>query len=153
MSASGLKLHQSWFQCTTTTLAVVLAAWQRFPPISLHAVESRSNLQVHLFSSIAVLLPAFMHAYGHCWHAAAFIASPAGEPLYAWCGPQPNSRLLLNYGIVDESNPYDKLPLTVTLPANDPLYKVKRGILQVGACAYAEAWGFAAGAMHKAAQH
>uniref|UniRef100_A0A383VYM3 Rubisco LSMT substrate-binding domain-containing protein n=1 Tax=Tetradesmus obliquus TaxID=3088 RepID=A0A383VYM3_TETOB len=53
-----------------------------------------------------------------------------GEPLYAWCGPQPNSRLLLNYGIVDESNPYDKLPLVVTLPANDPLYKVKRGILQ-----------------------
>lgn len=51
--------------------------------------------------------------------------------MYAWCGPQPNSRLLLNYGIVDESNPYDKLQLTVTLPANDPLYKVKRGILQV----------------------
>ncbi len=33
------------------------------------------------------------------------------EPLVAWCGPQPNSRLLINYGIVDESNPYDKLPL------------------------------------------
>jgi hypothetical protein len=32
-----------------------------------------------------------------------------GEPVYAWCGPQPNSRLLINYGIVDESNPYDKL--------------------------------------------
>jgi histone-lysine N-methyltransferase SETD3 len=58
----------------------------------------------------------------------------AGEPLYAWCGPQPNSRLLLNYGIVDESNPYDKLALVVTLPANDPLYKVKRGILQVRLC-------------------
>lgn len=54
-----------------------------------------------------------------------------GNPIYAWCGPQPNSRLLLNYGIVDESNPYDKLQLTVTLPADDPLYKVKRGILQV----------------------
>jgi hypothetical protein len=83
--------------------------------------------QSHLSCSIS----AFLHAYIHCWHAAASIASPAGEPLYAWCGPQPNSRLLLNYGIVDESNPYDKLPLTVTLPANDPLYKVKRGILQV----------------------
>lgn len=32
-----------------------------------------------------------------------------GEPLYAWCGPQPNSRLLINYGFVDEGNPYDKL--------------------------------------------
>eukprot|EP00879_Flechtneria_rotunda_P026362 GHRR01028105.1.p1 GENE.GHRR01028105.1~~GHRR01028105.1.p1 ORF type:complete len:274 (+),score=85.18 GHRR01028105.1:1140-1961(+) len=53
-----------------------------------------------------------------------------GDPVYAWCGPQPNSRLLINYGIVDESNPYDKLQLTVTLPADDPLYKVKRGILQ-----------------------
>lgn len=25
---------------------------------------------------------------------------------------QPNSRLLINYGIVDENNPYDKLPLS-----------------------------------------
>ena len=32
-----------------------------------------------------------------------------GSPVAAWCGPQPNSRLLLNYGIVDEHNPYDKL--------------------------------------------
>lgn len=54
----------------------------------------------------------------------------AGEPIYAWCGPQPNTRLLINYGIVDESNPYDKLQLTVTLPSSDPHYKVKRGILQ-----------------------
>lgn len=54
-----------------------------------------------------------------------------GDPVYAWCGPQPNTRLLINYGIVDESNPYDKLQLTVTLPSNDPHYKLKRGILQV----------------------
>jgi hypothetical protein len=32
------------------------------------------------------------------------------------------------------SHPYDKLPLTVTLPANDPLYKVKRGILHASGC-------------------
>ena len=25
-----------------------------------------------------------------------------GELLTTWCGPQPNSRLLLNYGLVDE---------------------------------------------------
>ncbi|KAL4457345.1 hypothetical protein ABPG75_012210 [Micractinium tetrahymenae] len=49
-----------------------------------------------------------------------------GEPLTAWCGPQPNSRLLINYGIVDESNPYDKLPLSITIPSNDPLYRLKR---------------------------
>jgi histone-lysine N-methyltransferase SETD3 len=53
-----------------------------------------------------------------------------GEPVYAWCGPQPNSRLLLNYGIVDEGNPHDRLPTTVTLPAADPLYKLKRDLLQ-----------------------
>lgn len=29
-----------------------------------------------------------------------------GEPVYAWCGPQPNRRLLLNYSIVDDNNPY-----------------------------------------------
>ncbi|KAI8466475.1 MAG: hypothetical protein J3K34DRAFT_433512 [Monoraphidium minutum] len=52
-----------------------------------------------------------------------------GEPIYAWCGPQPNSRLLINYGIVDESNPFDKLQLTVTLPSSDPLFKAKRDIL------------------------
>ena len=32
----------------------------------------------------------------------------AGEPIKAWCGPQPNRRLLLNYGIVTDDNPYDK---------------------------------------------
>jgi histone-lysine N-methyltransferase SETD3 len=53
-----------------------------------------------------------------------------GQPVYAWCGPQPNSRLLINYGIVDESNPYDKLQLTITLPSSDPLYKSKRDVLQ-----------------------
>ena len=29
-----------------------------------------------------------------------------GDPVYAWCGPQPNRRLLLNYSIVDDDNPY-----------------------------------------------
>lgn len=41
-------------------------------------------------------------------------AYAAGEPVLAWCGPQPNARLLINYGIVDEQNPYDRLPLTGT---------------------------------------
>ena len=30
------------------------------------------------------------------------VAVAAGQPIAAWCGPQPNRRLLLNYGIVDE---------------------------------------------------
>ncbi|EMS66279.1 hypothetical protein TRIUR3_22444 [Triticum urartu] len=29
------------------------------------------------------------------------------------CGPQPNSRLLLNYGFVDEDNPYDRIAIEV----------------------------------------
>ncbi|GAX79600.1 hypothetical protein CEUSTIGMA_g7041.t1 [Chlamydomonas eustigma] len=53
-----------------------------------------------------------------------------GEALCAWCGPQPNSRLLLNYGLVDENNPYDKLQVTITLPNNDPLFRIKRAVLQ-----------------------
>ena len=53
-----------------------------------------------------------------------------GEPVYAWCGPQPNAALLLNYGIVDEDNPYDKLSMTVTIPHQDPLFQQKRTILQ-----------------------
>jgi hypothetical protein len=52
-----------------------------------------------------------------------------GEQLQAWCGPQPNSRLLLNYGIVDDNNPYDKLPLGVVIPSDDPLYREKRNKL------------------------
>lgn len=32
------------------------------------------------------------------------------------CGPQPNTRLLLNYGFVDEDNPYDKLFVKVSTP-------------------------------------
>eukprot|EP00873_Tetraselmis_striata_P018202 jgi/Tetstr1/438466/TSEL_027021.t1 len=35
-----------------------------------------------------------------------------GEPLEAWCGPQPNSRLLVNYGLVDDNNPYDKMQVS-----------------------------------------
>ncbi|KAK9834599.1 hypothetical protein WJX74_005523 [Apatococcus lobatus] len=53
-----------------------------------------------------------------------------GEPVYAWCGPQPNAALLLNYGIVDENNPYDKLSMTVTIPHQDPLFQQKRTMLQ-----------------------
>jgi len=54
----------------------------------------------------------------------------AGEALEAWCGPQPNSRLLVNYGLVDECNPYDKMQMTVSIPQTDPLFSRKRSILQ-----------------------
>jgi len=54
-----------------------------------------------------------------------------GEAVVAWCGPQPNSRLLINYGIVDESNPYDKLSVTATIPNTDALYQKKRHALQL----------------------
>jgi hypothetical protein len=54
----------------------------------------------------------------------------AGERVYAWCGPQPNSRLILNYGIVDEGNPYDKLSILATLPNAGPLFQTKRRLLE-----------------------
>ena len=53
-----------------------------------------------------------------------------GEAIKAWCGPQPNRRLLLNYGIVTDDNPYDRLALTVTLPHADALFQAKRAVLQ-----------------------
>ena len=34
-----------------------------------------------------------------------------GDPITVWFGPQPNQRAFLNYGIVDEDNPHDKLML------------------------------------------
>lgn len=52
-----------------------------------------------------------------------------GQPVLAWCGPQPNSRLLLNYGLVDEANPYDRMPVVATLDSRDPLFKAKRAAL------------------------
>lgn len=52
-----------------------------------------------------------------------------GQRVFAWCGPQPNSRLLLNYGIVDEGNPYDKLTVTATLPSSMPHFQSKRRLL------------------------
>eukprot|EP00252_Welwitschia_mirabilis_P009471 TRINITY_DN22071_c0_g1_i1.p1 TRINITY_DN22071_c0_g1~~TRINITY_DN22071_c0_g1_i1.p1 ORF type:complete len:501 (+),score=90.01 TRINITY_DN22071_c0_g1_i1:173-1675(+) len=54
----------------------------------------------------------------------------AGEPIVVWCGPQPNARLLLNYGFVDEDNPHDHLTVEVSLDTKDPLYQDKRIIAQ-----------------------
>jgi len=53
-----------------------------------------------------------------------------GEPITAWFGPQPNHRAFLNYGIVDEDNPHDKMSLEVTIPQADPLFQLKRRLLQ-----------------------
>ena len=33
-------------------------------------------------------------------------------------------QLLVNYGIVEDDNPYDKLQLTATIPHSDPLFQV-----------------------------
>ncbi|XP_051120511.1 uncharacterized protein LOC127244158 [Andrographis paniculata] len=50
----------------------------------------------------------------------------AGEPIVVWCGPQPNSKLLLNYGFVDEDNPYDRILVEASLNTEDPQYQDKR---------------------------
>ncbi|EPS58823.1 hypothetical protein M569_15990, partial [Genlisea aurea] len=50
----------------------------------------------------------------------------SGEPIVVWCGPQPNSKLLINYGFVDEDNPYDRMVFEVSLNTEDPLYQDKR---------------------------
>uniref|UniRef100_A0A8R7QCB4 Rubisco LSMT substrate-binding domain-containing protein n=1 Tax=Triticum urartu TaxID=4572 RepID=A0A8R7QCB4_TRIUA len=54
----------------------------------------------------------------------------AGEPIIVWCGPQPNSRLLLNYGFVDEDNPYDRIAIEASLNTEDPQYQEKRMVAQ-----------------------
>ncbi|KAF6148956.1 hypothetical protein GIB67_026701 [Kingdonia uniflora] len=52
------------------------------------------------------------------------------EPIVIWCGPQPNSRLLINYGFVDEDNPYDRISVEASLSTEDPQYQDKRMIVQ-----------------------
>lgn len=54
----------------------------------------------------------------------------AGESIVAWCGPQPNSKLLLNYGFVDEYNSYDRLVVEAALNREDPQYQDKRLVAQ-----------------------
>ncbi|XP_042492805.1 ribulose-1,5 bisphosphate carboxylase/oxygenase large subunit N-methyltransferase, chloroplastic [Macadamia integrifolia] len=54
----------------------------------------------------------------------------AGEPIVVWCGPQPNSRLLLNYGFVDEDNPYDRIVVEASLNTEDAQYQAKRLVAQ-----------------------
>ncbi|KAH7296774.1 hypothetical protein KP509_26G038400 [Ceratopteris richardii] len=53
-----------------------------------------------------------------------------GDAIVVWCGPQANARLLLNYGFVDEDNPYDRLSVEVSLNTSDPLYQAKRLVAQ-----------------------
>ncbi|KAK6913000.1 Rubisco LSMT, substrate-binding domain [Dillenia turbinata] len=54
----------------------------------------------------------------------------AGDPIVVWCGPQPNSKLLLNYGFVDEDNAYDRLLIKAALNTEDPQYQDKRLVAQ-----------------------
>ncbi|KAK9120015.1 hypothetical protein Scep_018108 [Stephania cephalantha] len=54
----------------------------------------------------------------------------AGEPIVVWCGPQPNSKLLINYGFVDEDNPYDRLVVEASLNTEDPQFQDKRMVAQ-----------------------
>ncbi|KAL3526319.1 hypothetical protein ACH5RR_010975 [Cinchona calisaya] len=46
------------------------------------------------------------------------------------CGPQPNSKLLIYYGFVDEDNAYDRLLVEAALNSDDPQYQDKRLVAQ-----------------------
>ncbi|KAI4350547.1 hypothetical protein L6164_004994 [Bauhinia variegata] len=54
----------------------------------------------------------------------------AGDSIVVWCGPQSNSKLLLNYGFVDEDNSYDRLIIEAALNTEDPQYQDKRMVAQ-----------------------
>ncbi|CAF2347476.1 unnamed protein product [Brassica napus] len=54
----------------------------------------------------------------------------AGDPIVVWCGPQPNAKLLLNYGFIDEDNPYDRIIVEAALSTDDPQYQDKRLVAQ-----------------------
>ncbi|KAK7316109.1 hypothetical protein VNO77_34835 [Canavalia gladiata] len=53
-----------------------------------------------------------------------------GDPIVVWCGPQPNSKLLINYGFVDENNSNDRLVIEAALNTEDPQYQDKRMVAQ-----------------------
>ncbi|GAU32693.1 hypothetical protein TSUD_145670 [Trifolium subterraneum] len=54
----------------------------------------------------------------------------AGDPIVVWCGPQPNTKLLTNYGFVDEDNSNDRLIVEAALSTEDPQYQDKRMVAQ-----------------------
>ncbi|XP_076949618.1 uncharacterized protein LOC143622313 [Bidens hawaiensis] len=54
----------------------------------------------------------------------------AGQSIVVWCGPQPNSKLLINYGFVDEDNLYDRVLVEAALNTEDPQYQEKRLVAQ-----------------------
>lgn len=54
----------------------------------------------------------------------------AGDSIVVWCGPQPNSKLLINYGFVDEDNSYDRIAVEAALNTEDPQYQDKRIVAQ-----------------------
>ncbi|XP_021299207.1 LOW QUALITY PROTEIN: histone-lysine N-methyltransferase setd3 [Herrania umbratica] len=54
----------------------------------------------------------------------------AGESIVVWCGPQPNSKLLINYGFVDDDNSHDRLVVEAALNTEDPQYQEKRMVVQ-----------------------
>jgi hypothetical protein len=70
----------------------------------------------------------------------------AGAPLVAWCGPQPNGRLLINYGLVDDDNPYDTLAVTAVIPQSDPLLPEKRTLLGGAGLSTSQAFNMSAAA-------
>lgn len=78
------------------------------PPLA--AFETRSSAAIHPEGGEAVALNA-----GRDYQ--------EGEPIEVWPGPQPNARLLLNYGFCDLNNPYDKLVIRAELMADDPLFR------------------------------
>ncbi|KAK7333490.1 hypothetical protein VNO80_30264 [Phaseolus coccineus] len=50
--------------------------------------------------------------------------------LIFWCGPQPNSKLLINYGFVDENNSNDRPIVEAALDTEDPQYQDKIMVAQ-----------------------
>ncbi|KAL8098485.1 hypothetical protein AgCh_031304 [Apium graveolens] len=48
-----------------------------------------------------------------------------GDPIFVWCGPPPNSKLLINYVFVDDDNPYDRIMIEVIIllsPARNTIF-------------------------------
>ncbi|KAL5080597.1 hypothetical protein RYX36_009018 [Vicia faba] len=52
------------------------------------------------------------------------------RPYKAGVGPQPNTKLLTNYGFVDDDNPNDRLIVEAALSTEDPQYQEKRMVAQ-----------------------
>ena len=109
------SLLQPEHQDPNTLRSCIIAAYQRMIAAILAQYAAAGPATIRAPPHLAGCLQAMLRYDAGSQHVQLVSdrAYEAGQDVLAWCGPQPNRRLLINYGFVDENNPHDRVALTV----------------------------------------